>query len=42
MTTALIGYTGFVGSNILKGRPFDDLYNSSNLARLPGSSTTWS
>ena len=36
MTTALIGHTGFVGSNILSGRPFDDLYNSSNLDQIAG------
>jgi nucleoside-diphosphate-sugar epimerase len=28
---ALIGYTGFVGSNILAQRPFDLLYNSKNI-----------
>lgn len=31
MKTALIGYTGFVGSNILARHDFDDLYNSSNI-----------
>jgi nucleoside-diphosphate-sugar epimerase len=36
VTTALIGYTGFVGSNILGGRQFDDLYNSSNLDEIAG------
>ncbi|MER7796938.1 NAD-dependent epimerase/dehydratase family protein [Microbacterium sp. NPDC096154] len=34
--TALIGYTGFVGSNILDAHPFDDLYNSSNIADIEG------
>lgn len=36
MTTALIGYTGFVGSNILRQHRFDDLYNSSNLRQIAG------
>jgi nucleoside-diphosphate-sugar epimerase len=36
MTTALIGYTGFVGSNILAARAFDDLYNSSNIGEIAG------
>ena len=30
MTTALVGYTGFVGSNLLQFYKFDNLYNSSN------------
>ncbi|MFL0410647.1 NAD-dependent epimerase/dehydratase family protein [Microbacterium paludicola] len=34
--TALIGYTGFVGSNILDSKPFDDLYNSSNIHEIEG------
>jgi len=34
--TALIGYTGFVGSNILAARDFDDLYNSSNIDDIRG------
>ena len=38
MTTALIGYTGFVGSNILRHHRFDDLYNSSNLEQISGKS----
>jgi nucleoside-diphosphate-sugar epimerase len=29
--TALIGHTGFVGGNLLAQRPFDALYNSSNI-----------
>lgn len=36
MRTALIGYTGFVGSNILDAAGFDDLYNSSNIAEIAG------
>jgi nucleoside-diphosphate-sugar epimerase len=31
LRTALIGYTGFVGSNLLDASPFDDLYNSKNI-----------
>lgn len=30
MSSALVGYTGFVGSNILRGQTFDALYNSKN------------
>ena len=30
MTTAIVGYTGFVGSNLLQFYKFDKLYNSSN------------
>lgn len=36
MTTALIGYTGFVGSNLLRSRPFDELYNSVNVREIAG------
>lgn len=36
MRTALIGYTGFVGSNLLDSHPFDDVYNSSNIGDLAG------
>lgn len=36
MRTALIGHTGFVGSNIAANQPFDDLYNSSNLQEIAG------
>lgn len=31
MNTALIGYTGFVGSNINRNATFDELYNSKNI-----------
>lgn len=34
--TALIGYTGFVGSNLLKQTNFDDLYNSKNIVDIKG------
>ncbi len=34
--TALIGYTGFVGSNIANQHTFDDLYNSKNIAEIAG------
>ncbi len=36
MKTALIGYTGFVGSNILSQNKFDDLYNSKNIHEIHG------
>ena len=31
MPSALIGYTGFVGGNLLRQARFDDVYNSSNI-----------
>ncbi|ACT08221.1 MULTISPECIES: NAD(P)-dependent oxidoreductase [Dickeya] len=31
---ALIGYTGFVGGNLLKQYKFDDLYNSKNISNI--------
>lgn len=34
MKTALIGYTGFVGSNILRQFKFNDLYNSKNISEI--------
>lgn len=34
MTDALIGYTGFVGSNILAQRRFEALYNSRNISDI--------
>lgn len=34
MTSALIGYTGFVGGNLHRQHPFDDLYNSSNIEAI--------
>ena len=36
MATALIGYTGFVGSNLAAQHHFDDLYNSKNIADIEG------
>ena len=34
MADALIGYTGFVGGNLLNQRPFDELFNSRNIATI--------
>lgn len=34
MTTALIGYTGFVGSTLLKQAHFDELYRSTNIDQI--------
>ncbi|MFC1549270.1 hypothetical protein ACFL4R_00130 [Nitrospirota bacterium] len=36
MRSALIGYTGFVGSNLSNQRSFDRLYNSRNFRELEG------
>ena len=36
MKTALIGYTGFVGSNLAKQFLFTDLYNSKNIGKIKG------
>lgn len=36
MKTALIGYTGFVGSNIANQHAFDDVYNSKNIQEIEG------
>jgi nucleoside-diphosphate-sugar epimerase len=36
MRTALIGYTGFVGSNLERQCGFDDHYHSANIASLAG------
>lgn len=36
MKSALIGYTGFVGSNIAGQFSFDDGYNSQNIAQIKG------
>jgi len=38
MTQALIGYTGFVGGNLLEQQTFDDCYNSSNIEQIKGKS----
>lgn len=36
MADALVGYTGFVGSNLRRQRPFDALYNSGNIESIAG------
>ena len=36
MNDALVGYTGFVGSNILEKRSFESLYNSKNINEMSG------
>lgn len=36
--SALIGYTGFVGGNLLRQRPFDALFNSQNIEQIAGRS----
>lgn len=36
MSSALIGFTGFVGGNLLRSRGFDELYNSANVADIAG------
>ena len=38
MSTALIGYTGFVGSTLLRQTSFVDLYNSTNIHEIQGRS----
>ena len=38
MADALIGYTGFVGSNLLKARHYDHLYNSKDIHKIYGMS----
>ncbi|XXF80657.1 NAD-dependent epimerase/dehydratase family protein [Myxococcaceae bacterium GXIMD 01537] len=38
MPDALIGHTGFVGGNLLRQRPFDDLFNSKNIQDIRGRS----
>ena len=38
MTKALIGYTRFVGSNLLRQQHFDDCYNSANIDTIDGKS----
>lgn len=38
MKTALIGYTGFVGSNLVKQTSFTDLYNSKNISEIQNKS----
>jgi nucleoside-diphosphate-sugar epimerase len=38
MSKALIGHTGFVGSNLLKQQTFNDHFNSSNIEQIAGKS----
>lgn len=38
MSSALIGYTGFVGSNLMRQCAFDELYNSRNIEDIRGRS----
>ena len=38
MRRALIGYSGFVGGNLLDSTIFTDLYNSKNIAAIAGES----
>ncbi len=38
MSTALIGYTGFVGTTLLRQHRFDALYRSTNIADIAGQS----
>ena len=36
MSKAIIGYTGFVGANLVKQQSFDDFFNSSNIDQIAG------
>jgi hypothetical protein len=38
MTNALIGFSGFVGSTLLKQAPFESLYRSTNIGEINGKS----
>ena len=38
MKKALIGYTGFVGGNLVRQMDFDDLYNSKNISQIQNKS----
>jgi len=38
MTDALIGYTGFVGSNLMEAHEFGAKFNSKNIAEIEGQS----
>jgi nucleoside-diphosphate-sugar epimerase len=38
MSSALIGHTGFVGSNLLRQHPFDDCFNSATIDQIAGRS----
>lgn len=37
-SSALIGYTGFVGSNLVRQRSFDEMFNSTNIDQMAGRS----
>ena len=34
MSSAIIGYTGFIGSNLIRQRHFDNFYNSKNIETI--------
>ena len=36
MSTLLVGYTGFVGSNLYLKKDFDEVYNSKNIKEAYG------
>lgn len=36
MRSALVGHTGFVGGNLLRQRPFDDLFRSTDVQEIAG------
>jgi hypothetical protein len=36
MAKALIGYTGFVGTTLMKQTQFDDFYRSTNISDIKG------
>ena len=36
MSSALVGHTGLVGSNLARQRGFDDLYRSTNIGEIRG------
>jgi len=38
MSNAIIGYTGFVGSNLIRQAKYDDFYNSQNIESIAGKS----
>lgn len=40
MSNSLIGYSGFVGSTLLKQAPFESLYRSTNIGEIDGKSFT--
>ncbi len=38
MSNAIVGYTGFVGSNLIRQAEFEDFYNSQNIESIAGKS----